>query len=211
MIGVKDFESLFEELFADLKHDALMELSSRATSFSVLGNFRGVLSSRRVRQSFVDKFRSVVSVVYRAFGVNNQRMVDEHVNAAAVSMEQLVERVNLKIEDLAGTAATVGDLSAAVESFPEFGAASRWAETEYDSVRSMAQLISASAEGMTHKTWVSMEDERVRDSHVFMNGTKIQINALFQTPGGPGRAPRDPALPPEEKINCRCELVFSKE
>lgn len=59
-----------------------------------------------------------------------------------------------------------------------------------------------------YKTWLTMLDDKVRDSHSYLEGIKIPINAEFITgndkalfPGGFENA--------ENNVNCRCTLKFS--
>lgn len=62
-----------------------------------------------------------------------------------------------------------------------------------------------------YKTWHTMEDDRVRDSHWYIDNLKVGINDYFYTLDG------DRALKPygfelaENNINCRCILRYSKE
>jgi len=65
--------------------------------------------------------------------------------------------------------------------------------------------------GATGKRWVTMHDDRVRDTHVPLHGTTIALSALFRVGDGLGQGPVDPQLPVGERINCRCRLepVFS--
>jgi hypothetical protein len=68
----------------------------------------------------------------------------------------------------------------------------------------------AVADGVVDQTavtfvWRTAEDDRVRDSHVFMDGQEVQMGQMFVT--GDGNLleyPGDPSGPPEEIINCRC-------
>lgn len=84
------------------------------------------------------------------------------------------------------------------------------------------------------KTWITHEDERVRPSHYHTHGQTIPENISYQLPSmtyirkgrGPdgkavnplggwtvtdgvdvARAPRDPSLPVEQRIHCRCESL----
>ena len=68
-----------------------------------------------------------------------------------------------------------------------------------------------SAEGRaTHKTWHTVEDEKVRDSHWYIDGLTVGLNDFFNTIDG------DRALKPygfdlaENNVNCRCFLEYSK-
>jgi len=57
-------------------------------------------------------------------------------------------------------------------------------------------------EGM--KVWVATLDHRTRDSHVDMDGEKVEVDKTFSNgmdcPGGSG--------PPEEVYNCRCRMEY---
>lgn len=68
-----------------------------------------------------------------------------------------------------------------------------------------------SAEGRaTHKTWVTQGDDKVRDSHWYIDGLTVKIDEYFNTLDG------DRALRPygfdfaDNNINCRCYLKYSK-
>lgn len=61
-----------------------------------------------------------------------------------------------------------------------------------------------------NKTWVTMLDEKVRESHQFLEGVTIPYNEMFYTvddsafaPGGFTKA--------ELNCGCRCEIVLSAE
>lgn len=63
----------------------------------------------------------------------------------------------------------------------------------------------------THKIWHTMEDEKVRDTHWFIDGDKVGINEYFYTLDG-DRALRPYGFTfPENSINCRCWLEYTKE
>jgi len=61
-----------------------------------------------------------------------------------------------------------------------------------------------------YKTWRTMGDAKVRESHRDLDGTTVPVNSPFITDGIPLRFPRDPLSPPGLTINCRCYLSFSK-
>ena len=60
------------------------------------------------------------------------------------------------------------------------------------------------------KTWVTMGDNKVRETHKILRGDNVQITEPFIVNGIPIRFPRDPIAPPSLTINCRCFLRFSK-
>lgn len=52
--------------------------------------------------------------------------------------------------------------------------------------------------------WLSLRDERVRDSHAAANGQKVKVGEKFKVGGSECEYPGDPSLPARERINCRC-------
>lgn len=61
------------------------------------------------------------------------------------------------------------------------------------------------------KTWVTMEDDRVRLEHDLLDGSTIPLNARFYSwSGDSARFPGD-FVSPELNINCRCLLRYSKQ
>lgn len=66
------------------------------------------------------------------------------------------------------------------------------------------------SEGATHKTWWTQQDDKVRESHWYLDGLTVKVDEYFYTLGG-DRAlrPYDFSLP-ENNIHCRCYLEYSK-
>jgi len=59
------------------------------------------------------------------------------------------------------------------------------------------------------KTWVTMLDDRVRESHDLLQGVTVPWNERFYTALGSALYPGGFGVP-EEDCNCRCEIVLSK-
>ena len=58
------------------------------------------------------------------------------------------------------------------------------------------------------KQWVSTNDERTRDTHASMDGQARLIDDYFDSPGGAKLLhPHDDDAPPNETINCRCQIA----
>lgn len=62
-----------------------------------------------------------------------------------------------------------------------------------------------------YKMWVSRADAAVRHSHVAENETIVPFDDMFKLTNGEGMRPGDPALPAEERVNCRCTFVAMSE
>jgi len=66
------------------------------------------------------------------------------------------------------------------------------------------------AEGINYKEWISVQDDRTRDSHLLMDGTVIPITDKFEVPatsqseGAFMEYPGEPSAPAGQCVNCRC-------
>lgn len=70
-------------------------------------------------------------------------------------------------------------------------------------------LSAAQKAGATKKTWHTMLDERVRDTHQFLEGMTVPIDARFYSyTGDSAMAPGD-FLTAQENCGCRCWLTVS--
>lgn len=66
------------------------------------------------------------------------------------------------------------------------------------------------SEGIEQKEWISVQDDRTRDSHLIMDGVVVPITDKFEVPatsqsdGAWMEYPGDPTAPASEVCNCRC-------
>jgi hypothetical protein len=61
--------------------------------------------------------------------------------------------------------------------------------------------------GWKRVRWMSQHDDRVRETHVGLDGQTIPLGSVFVSPTGATlRYPHDPLAPIEETANCRCGL-----
>ena len=73
------------------------------------------------------------------------------------------------------------------------------------------QMIGANKEGYRYKVWLSMEDEKVRATHVRADGQARPITEPFLVGGYRMMHPGDPAGSIKETANCRCTMLFTNE
>lgn len=74
--------------------------------------------------------------------------------------------------------------------------------------RAIDKVATALAGGrIRYKRWVTIHDDRVRPSHVAVDGQARPLDGTFLVGGHALRYPGDPLAPPEERINCRCAIV----
>ena len=101
-----------------------------------------------------------------------------------------------RVEDYFSKGGTVDDLI-------------RIVETEMHRDANEAALLTAKMAGAKTKTWITMADEKVRDTHQYLEMMTVGIDDDFYTyDEDHAPAPGLFALP-ENNINCRCELLFS--
>ena len=86
----------------------------------------------------------------------------------------------------------------------------RIAETEMHRVANESALETAKKAGAKTKTWVTMMDDRVRDTHSPLEGVTIPIDADFITWDDDYAQAPGMFMLPQNNVNCRCELIFSK-
>lgn len=85
----------------------------------------------------------------------------------------------------------------------------RIADTEMHRIANQAALDTAKYAGAKYKTWATMLDDKVRDTHDYLEGMTVGIDEDFYTYDG-DHAPAPGLFElPENSINCRCELIFS--
>lgn len=85
----------------------------------------------------------------------------------------------------------------------------RIAETEMHRDANAGAYDVARMAGATVKVWHTMEDDRVRDTHFYLDGVSSPIDGYFYSyAGGMTQYPGEWGIP-EEDCNCRCWLTFA--
>jgi uncharacterized protein with gpF-like domain len=85
------------------------------------------------------------------------------------------------------------------------------AETETNNVANYDEYLEAKENGMTEKVWHTMEDNKVRQTHMEIDGATVGIDDLFQVGAAEMRFPCDEELAydfPEEICGCRCSVAY---
>lgn len=85
----------------------------------------------------------------------------------------------------------------------------RIADTEMHRIANTAALDTAKYAGARNKTWVTMLDDRVRDTHDYLEGETVGIDDDFYTYDGDHASAPGLFELAENNVNCRCELLFS--
>lgn len=85
----------------------------------------------------------------------------------------------------------------------------RIADTEMHRIANTAALDTAKRAGAMNKTWVTMLDDRVRDTHDYLEGQTVSIDDDFYTYDGDHASAPGLFSLASNNVNCRCELLFS--
>ena len=85
----------------------------------------------------------------------------------------------------------------------------RIAETETHRIANTAALDTARRAGARFKTWATMLDDKVRDTHDYLEGVTVGIDDEFITFDGDSASAPGLFELAENNVNCRCELIFS--
>lgn len=135
--------------------------------------------------------------IYRpTAGKDFAERINEHVDAANEAVETGGEDITNIATRLINELAVVGD-------------------TEAHRVLNEAMLDAAEVYAAGHpdktvmKTWVTMNDDRVRDTHWYLEGVTTERNGLFFTYDGDNAQAPGGFMYPENNINCRCTLRFT--
>lgn len=85
------------------------------------------------------------------------------------------------------------------------------AKSEANTFLNYTDYVDAKASGKTKKTWLTMLDDKVRQTHSEVEGQTIDIDALFYVGDSLMRFPHDLAESPNPKevIGCRCSVQYS--
>lgn len=86
---------------------------------------------------------------------------------------------------------------------------SRVIDTDAHRVYNSSMLDTARAAGAKSKTWLTQEDDKVRDPHWVLGGVTVGIDERFYTDGASAMYPGDFGVA-DLDCNCRCYLTFSR-
>lgn len=98
------------------------------------------------------------------------------------------------------------------EYYTSIGRSISIAECETNNSANYDDLQDAINNGYTQKTWVTMRDNKVRETHVALDGATIGINEFFQVGNAEMLYPCDELNGfdyPEELVGCRCTVLYS--
>lgn len=86
---------------------------------------------------------------------------------------------------------------------------------EANSIANYSEQVEMVKKGYRHKIWQTIKDNHVRHTHIELDEKKIGIFESFEVGGTQMMFPKDTSLGadafPEETVNCRCSLSYTKD
>ena len=79
-----------------------------------------------------------------------------------------------------------------------------------DSILSVGEQAEADTGGVT-KTWFTMLDDRVRETHEYLEGETVPYNEKFYTFDGDSAMAPGGFADPQNNINCRCSIWLTRQ
>ncbi len=157
---------------------------------------------REEEEDIIDELLDLFLLAY-AMGnsVTNENLSSNYEPSVDDVMEVVDEKVAGKtwrerVEDYFSNGGTGADLA-------------RIADTEMHRIANTAALDTAKKAGAKNKTWVTMLDDRVRDTHDYLEGVTVGIGDEFITYDGDHASAPGLFSLASNNVNCRCELLFS--
>lgn len=124
--------------------------------------------------------------------------------------EQVSEATAAGYEQGWGVARTAAAIRAKVDDVSP-ARADMLARSDLNGLANSGSLLAAQTSGAAAtKTWLSAEDERVRETHMEADGQTVPIDEPFDVGGESAMYPGDPSLSWEEAANCRCTLIYGQ-
>lgn len=142
-----------------------------------------------------------------------QRLNEYQINEESVS-EKSKEESNASSSAKTGAKKSEGKTADQPNSYGLSPEIQRLLETEYHrifdtSCHDTAKAIEKATGKKVYKTWQTQKDDRVRDSHVYLQGQTVPLEGEFYTYDNKHAKYPSGFNDPEEDINCRCYLSYS--
>ena len=178
------------------------ELNKFKTALPQFFDEQGRIKSREACDSLLDMLEDLFFLSY-ATGVESTNLsLASNIEPTLNEMLDVVDKKIAgktwrdRVEEYYDNGGTIADIE-------------RIAETESHRIANTSALDTARHGGATKKTWVTMLDDRVRETHDYLEGMTVGIDDDFYTYDG-DHAPAPSLFQlASNNVNCRCELIFS--
>lgn len=209
---------LFQLFFTEIEAEKLLKMES--DNEITIENVKQSIDAEKYKEMLTRQYNRKVEVyivlvaalLYAGQGENVLDEVDvEDINLKTNInkglSDELTEDIKQRISDIVDT--TIKNLDGD-DYFLSDDRATLLGENETNFVCNTIQYESALDEGYTKKQWLTMKDEKVRDTHFIVDNQIIGINEYFYVGNSEMLYPMDMSrgASPEEVINCRCSLRY---
>lgn len=140
-------------------------------------------------------------------GIRRQLLARANMLSGEVAQDVFDGLVDLLVREFYGRGASILSITKQIAEY--FGGMAEWraeriARTETLIAAEQSHRETWRRSGVAGKTWLTAEDELVRETHVALNNVTIKIDEKFSVGGYLADGPGDPSLPAKEVCNCRC-------
>lgn len=174
-------------------------------TFDEIHNIVTEVRDETTEDEFLDWVESVLILGYRDGMDSTAEMLDMAIDSTDLPLNRLDEALNLVIDGK-----TYRDR---IHDYWESGSndeIERVVATEYHRMFNDGGYYEAKKLGATMKEWVTVGDDKVRETHSYIEGVQVPIDQRFYTFDG------DSALSPggfsnaSNNVNCRCVVKYIK-
>jgi hypothetical protein len=160
------------------------------------------------RNSVAEVIEDILDILIDAYILGQEhasQMMNQRVDAGFVQMQNVIYRQidGMTFADRATEHILNGDI----------GRLETLTESEFHRVYNNSVMDGVRDTGFTNvtKRWVTVRDDRVRETHEYLEGRTIPMNEDFYTFDG-DHAPYPSGFErPENNVNCRCILEYQRE
>lgn len=139
---------------------------------------------------------------------NAADLIESQIFAASRrTMDKMTKDISGVLDNALGSSMTPQELAQELEEYfvdMKQGELLRIAQTELASAQNLAQYKELQAVGIEYHQWITVDDDKVRSSHMELHGEIVKVGEPFSNGL---RYPGDKSGPIEEWINCRCIAV----
>ena len=222
----RDYEHLLDGFLDEIRTNVLNPLALFIDPFGV---FSGLARFRRLLTDFLTGgvtwvLRTAFERVLGAgYPFTNRPWVNQHLAEVANHMvrtpDQVFDYVRADVEAGTMRGESIPQIAERIDETLLRTGAERWvnrgvvvARTEalsaynggtFDAFRAWRDETDETFE----KVWLATMDPRTRDTHFASDGQRVPFDQPFIVGGFPGMVPGDPALPAQERIQCRCTFL----
>lgn len=154
------------------------------------------------------------AIDFTLYNPNILRMTEARANFVAEKInESTASLLQNALDEGIKNGESISDIAKRIDniySFSEDFRSKRIAQTEIIGATNQGQLKAYDEAGVKQKKWLTAGDERVRDSHLAMNGQVVDLHQSFTSGLGakmqyPGD--RSSGVDASEIVNCRCTVI----